>query len=175
MIYIKKKHTVYNIRLYNFVTGKLPELDKKAQIAEDDAQNVINELTVQLENHGVVFDKLIECQRIYYESEKGITLFTEIIDYMKGNLDYTSSKLKENHTELIDCFQGQIKQYEKERDSRVDFACYNNIPLELYQSTIFLNTKLGDLYHCKAEFSKHLFFSKFSWDIARKIKQQMKN
>ncbi|CAH8530765.1 unnamed protein product [Schistosoma bovis] len=101
---------------------KLAELDKKAKIAEDDAKNVINELTVQLENHGVVFDKLIECQRIYYESEKGITLFT-------------GSILKENYTELIDCFQGQIKQY---------------------QSTIILHQKLGDLYHCKAEFSKHL-------------------
>ncbi|CAH8530779.1 unnamed protein product [Schistosoma bovis] len=78
---------------------KLAELDKKAKIAEDDAKNVINELTVQLENHGVVFDKLIECQRIYYESEKGITLFT---------------------------------------------------------GTIILHQKLGDLYHCKAEFSKHL-------------------
>lgn len=42
MIYTKTKHTVYNIRLYNFVTGKLAELDKKAKIAEDDAKNVIS-------------------------------------------------------------------------------------------------------------------------------------
>ncbi|XP_018645553.1 hypothetical protein Smp_029400 [Schistosoma mansoni] len=91
-----------------FAIVRLPELDKEAQIAEDEAQKVI------------------------------------------------SSILKENYTELIDCFQEQIKQYQKERDSRVDFACYNDLPLELYQSIILLDGTLVDLYKRKAEFSKSL-------------------
>ncbi|CAH8540035.1 unnamed protein product [Schistosoma rodhaini] len=93
-----------------FAIVKLPELDKEAQIAEDEAQKVINEITDQWGNHNISF--VIECQKLYYESEQGITLLTDVIGYVKSNLVDISSILKENYTELIDCFQEQIKQYQ---------------------------------------------------------------
>uniref|UniRef100_A0A5K4EC24 Uncharacterized protein n=1 Tax=Schistosoma mansoni TaxID=6183 RepID=A0A5K4EC24_SCHMA len=61
-----------------FYEVRLPELDKEAQIAEDEAQKVINEIIDQQGNHNVSFGKLIECQKLYYESEQGITLLTGI-------------------------------------------------------------------------------------------------
>ncbi|CAH8540018.1 unnamed protein product [Schistosoma rodhaini] len=143
-----------------FAIVKLPELDKEAQIAEDEAQKVINEITDQWGNHNISF--VIECQKLYYESEQGITLLT-------------GSILKENYTELIDCFQEQIKQYQKDKDNRAGFACYDDMSLDLFQSVSLLDGKLVDLYKRKAEFSKYLFYRRFSLDVARKLKQQMKN
>uniref|UniRef100_A0A094ZMD8 Uncharacterized protein n=1 Tax=Schistosoma haematobium TaxID=6185 RepID=A0A094ZMD8_SCHHA len=67
-----------------------------------------------------------------------------------------SSILKENYTELIDCFQGQIKQYQKERDSRVDFACYNNIPVELFQSNNILQNLFLILHYKRGLFVNYI-------------------
>ncbi|CAH8602589.1 unnamed protein product, partial [Schistosoma curassoni] len=85
------------------------------------------ETNADLKNHGVQSDEVIECRRMFYESEHGARIFGHMIKTIHFNKFKSPLVTNYNFTELIDCFEKQKKHHQMEAANRNGSACYINL------------------------------------------------
>uniref|UniRef100_A0A5K4FBG6 DHC_N1 domain-containing protein n=1 Tax=Schistosoma mansoni TaxID=6183 RepID=A0A5K4FBG6_SCHMA len=130
----------------------------------------IAEIKANLTNHGVQFDKVIECRRMFYESEQGARTFNVMIETIQVNKFKSPLVVNYNFTELIKCSEEQKKRYQMQAESRNGSACYVNLPPQYIEEIQKLDGRFSVFYILKHKFSKYLFLIRFGWEVIRVVK-----
>ncbi|KAH9581805.1 hypothetical protein MS3_00011078 [Schistosoma haematobium] len=140
---------------------------KSSRIDMDNLKEIMRrnkaEISAELKNHGVQPDQIIECRRMFHESEQGVRTFSEAIATIHFNKFKSPLVTDYNFTELIDCFERQRKHHQMEADRRNGSMCYGNLPPQHIEVIQKVDKRFDDSYSIYYELSKYMFLIKFGW------------
>ncbi|KAH9581804.1 hypothetical protein MS3_00011077 [Schistosoma haematobium] len=159
-------------RFYDFFTVMLDSFEVSTLNTRPIVERVIAEISAELKNHGVQPDQsklsknnieviklinlVIECRRMFHESEQGVRTFSEAIATIHFNKFKSPLLINFNFTELIDCFERQRKHHQMEADRRNGSMCYVDLPSQHIEVIQKVDWEFDNFYSMYYEFSKYM-------------------